>query len=160
VTSFEFSLFLHITAAIAGLGAAFAQGLTYPVAMMLDPRHLPYKHRLQAVIDVALILPALVVLFVTGLYQADEVGYDLGDFWLSGAMAIVAALALMLLAYFIPEDRRLQRLAERDIAASGGSEVVLSAEYRRRVMIESIAGVVADLLVLGAVYLMVAKPGL
>ena len=42
-------------------------------------------------------------------------------------MAIVIVLALMLAAYFIPEDRRLQRMVERDIDASGTGEVVLSA---------------------------------
>jgi len=160
VTGFEFSLFIHISAAIAGLGAAFAQGLTYPVAMALDPRYLPFKHRLQFAINVVLVLPALVVLLATGLYQADLVGYDLGDFWLTGAMAIVAALAVMVIAYFIPEDRRLKRIAERDIAASGGGEVAVSAEYRRRVWLESMMGVAADLLVIAAVYLMVIKPGL
>jgi uncharacterized membrane protein len=160
VTSFELSLFIHITAAIVGLGAAFVEGFTYPVAKMLDPRQIPFKHRLGLAINLVLVLPALVVLLATGLYQADEVGYELGAFWLTGAMAIVAALALMVIAYFIPEDRRLLRIAERDIAASGGGEVTMSAEYERRVLIESIAGVVADLLVIAAVYLMVTKPGL
>jgi uncharacterized membrane protein len=160
VTNLELSLFIHITAAVAGLGAAFAQGLIYPVAMALDPRHLPFKHRLQFAINVVLVLPALVVLLATGLYQVDELGYELGDFWLSGALAIVAALAVMVIAYFIPEDRRLQRMAERDISAAGGGGVAVSAEYRRRVWVESIVGLIADLLVIAALYLMVTKPGL
>jgi uncharacterized membrane protein len=160
ITNYEFSLFLHITAAVVGLGVTFAEGLTYPVAMRMDPRYLPYKHRFQLVINVLLVLPALVVVLATGLYQVSELNYDLGDFWLSGAMAIVGVLALMLLAYFIPEDRRLQAMAERDIAASGAGQVAISAEYRRRVRIEAGAGTLADLLVIAAVYLMVTKPGL
>jgi uncharacterized membrane protein len=160
ITSFELSLFIHITAAIAGLGAAFAQGLIYPVAVRLDPRHLPFKHRLQHEINTLLVLPALVVLLATGLYQADEVGYELSQFWLTGSMAIVIALAIMVLAYFIPEDRRLGTLAERDIAAAEGGQIVISAEYRRRVNWQATAGVVADLLVIATVYLMVTKPGL
>jgi uncharacterized membrane protein len=160
ITGFELSLFVHITAAIAGLGATFAEGLTYPVALRLDPRHLPYKHALQFAINAYLALPALVVLLVTGLYQASEYDYDLGDFWLAGAMTIVVVLALMTLAYFIPEDRRLQALAERDIAASGAGEVTLSAEYQRRVRLEGALGGFASLLVIAAVYLMVTKPGL
>jgi uncharacterized membrane protein len=160
VTSFEISLFIHITAAIVGLGAPFVEALTYPVAMRLNPRFLPYKHRIQLAINVSLALPALVVVLATGLYQVDEFGYELGDFWLSGAMAIVIVLAVMLGAYFIPEDRRLQRMVERDIEASGSGDVVLSDEYRRRVRIEAAVGTVADLLVIAAVYLMVTKPGL
>jgi uncharacterized membrane protein len=160
VTGFEVSLFIHITAAIVGLGAPFVEALTYPVAMRLNPRFLPFKHRFQLAINVFLALPALVVVLATGLYQVDELGYDLGAFWLVGGMAIVGVLALMLGAYFIPEDLRLQRMVERDIEASGGGDVVLSAEYLRRVRLEAALGTVADLLVIAAVYLMVTKPGL
>jgi uncharacterized membrane protein len=160
VTSFEVSLFIHITAAIVGLGSAFVQSLTYPVALMLGPRMLPFKHRLQSAINITMVVPALVVLVVTGIYQADEVGFELGAFWLTGALAIVAVLALMVLAYFIPEDRRLERLIQGEIAAAGDGEVSVSAEYTRRVRIEAAMGVVADLLVIAAVWLMVTKPGL
>jgi uncharacterized membrane protein len=130
------------------------------VAVRLDRRFLPYKHGLQIAINGFLALPALVVVLATGLYQVSELGYQLGDLWLSGALGIVLALALMLSLYFIPEDRRLRTMVERDIAASGGGEVVLSPEYGRRVRIESAMGVVADTLVIAAVYLMVTKPGL
>jgi uncharacterized membrane protein len=160
VTNLEISLFIHITAAIVGLGVTFAEGLTYPVAMRLNPRFLPYKHRLQLAINVLLAAPALVVVLATGLYQVDELGYELGDFWLSGSMTIVVVLAVMLLAYFIPEDRRLQRMVESDIEASGSGEVALSDRYVRRVRLEAAMGTVADLLVIAAVYLMVTKPGL
>jgi uncharacterized membrane protein len=160
ITSLEFSLFIHITAAVTGLGVTFAEAFTYPVAMRMDPRYLPYKHRLQLAINVFLALPALLVVLATGLYQASELNYELGDLWLSGTMTIVAVLALLLLAYFIPEDRRLQSLVERDIAASSGGEVTVSDEYRRRVRIEAAAGTFADLLVIAAIYLMVTKPGL
>jgi hypothetical protein len=36
VTSFEGSLFIHITAAIVGLGAPFVDAFTHPVAMSLN----------------------------------------------------------------------------------------------------------------------------
>jgi uncharacterized membrane protein len=160
VTTYELSLFLHITATVVGLGVTFAEAFTYPVAMRLDPRYLPYKHRFQLAINQFLVLPALVVVPATGLYQASEAGFELADFWLTGAMTIVILLAGMLGAYFIPEDRRLQAMVERDIAASGGGDVALSAEYRRRVRWEAALGTLADLLVIAAVYLMVAKPGL
>jgi uncharacterized membrane protein len=160
VSNVEVSLFIHITAAIIGLGVTFAEGLTYPVAMRLNPRFLPFKHRLQLAINALLAGPALVVVLATGLYQVDELGYELGDFWLSGTLAIVVILAVMLAAYFIPEDRRLQAMVERDIEASGSGEVVLSDQYLRRVRLEAAMGTVADLLVIAAVYLMVTKPGL
>jgi hypothetical protein len=41
--------------------------------------------------------------FVTGLYQASEVRDELDEPWHAGAMTIVIVLALMIVAYFIPE---------------------------------------------------------
>lgn len=160
VTTYELSLFMHITAAVGGLGATFAEAITYATAVRLDPRHLPYKHSLQLAINKYLALPALVVLLATGLYQADEAGFELGRLWLVGAMSIVALLAVMIVAYFIPEDRRLQAILGRDIAAFEGGEVTLSNQYLHRVRVEEVLGAVAGLLVIAAVYLMVTKPGL
>jgi uncharacterized membrane protein len=145
---------------VIGLGSTFAEGLTFPVAMRLDPRHLPYKHRLQLAIHRFLTLPALVVVLATGFYQVAELDADLGQFWLSGALGIVVVLAGLIGVYFIPEDRRLEAILKRDIAASSGGEVSLSAEYERRVRVEAALGGFASLLVLAAVYLMVTKPGL
>jgi uncharacterized membrane protein len=160
VTNYEVSLFIHISAAVVGLGTPFVEALLYPLARRVDPRHLPFKHELQLAINQFLALPALLVVLVTGIYQVSEFDYDLGDFWLSSAMAIVLVLAVMLGAYFIPEDRRLRAMVQRDIAASGSGAVALSAEYQRRVRIEAAVGTVADLLVIAAVYVMVTKPGL
>jgi uncharacterized membrane protein len=160
VTNLEVSLFIHITAAVVGLGAPFVEAFTYPVAMRLGPQFLPFKHRIQLAINSFLALPALVVVAATGLYQVSELDYELGDFWLSGALAIVVVLAVMLAAYFIPEDRRLEAMVERDIEASGDGEIVLSDQYLRRVRWEAAVGTIADLLVIAAVYLMVTKPGL
>ena len=48
---FELSLFLHITAVVVGFGATYAEAIAFPVAMRLDPRHLPYVHELQLAIN-------------------------------------------------------------------------------------------------------------
>ena len=42
------------------------EAFTYPVAMRLNPRFLPFKHRFQLAINVFLALPALVVVLATG----------------------------------------------------------------------------------------------
>jgi hypothetical protein len=63
-------------------------------------------------------------------------------------------------AYFIPADRRLGAMVERELAEAGGGEVQLSDEYQRGVRNTGIAGAVTGLLVVLAVFLMVVKPGL
>ena len=73
---------------------------------------------------------------------------------------MVLVLAAMLGAYSIPEDRRLEAMVTRDLAASGAGEVTLSGEYQRRVRVDAALGGFASLLVIVVVYLMVTKPGL
>ena len=50
-------------------------------------------------------------------------------------------------------------MAERDIAASGDGEVVLSDDYQRQARLEGIVGTITGILLVAAVYLMVTKPG-
>jgi uncharacterized membrane protein len=159
VSSFEFSLFLHITAVMVGLGATFAESVMFPVALKLSPRHLPYVHRLQLTINQWFATPALVVVLATGFYQVAERDWDLGDFWLSATLAIVLVIGGLLGAYFIPADRRLGPMIEREIADAGTGEVVPSPEYRRQSMMEGVVGTIVGVLLVVAVFLMVTKPG-
>jgi uncharacterized membrane protein len=160
VTSYQFSVFLHITAVVIGFGATFAEAIMFPVAMKVGKRHLPYVHRLQLAINQWLATPALVVILATGFYQVSKADWDLGDFWLSGTLTIVIVLGGLIGAYFIPTDRKLGPMVEAEIAAAGDGEVVLSDEYQRRSRMEGIVGTFAGLLIVAAVYLMVVKPGL
>jgi uncharacterized membrane protein len=160
VTGFQISLFLHITAVVVGFGATFAESITFPVAIKLDVRHLPYVHRLQLAINQFLTTPALVVVLATGFYQVSKADYHFADLWLSASFAIVVALGGLIHGYFVPADRKLAAMVEQEIAAAAGGEVVLSDDYQRRARTEGIVGALAGMLVIAAVYLMVTKPGL
>jgi uncharacterized membrane protein len=160
INSYNVSLFLHITAVVVGLGATFALAIMFPVAANLDPRHLPFVHRVSLAINKWFASPALVVILATGLYQVDKVNLSLGDFWLSATFAIVIIIGGLVGTYFIPTDRRLAEMAEREIAAAGTGELVLSEEYQRRARIEGIVGGVTGLLIVVAIWLMVTRPGM
>ncbi len=160
VSSYELSLFVHITAVVVGFGATFAEALMFPVAMKLDKRHLPYVHRLQLAINQWLATPALVLVLATGIYQTADADFGFDSFWISASMTIVIVLGGLIGAYFIPSDRRLGPMVEREIAAAGEGEVVLSDEYARRARMQGIVGGIAGGLVVVAIYLMVTKPGL
>jgi uncharacterized membrane protein len=143
VTSYDFSLFLHITAVVS-------------------PRHLPYVHRLQLAINQYFATPALVVVLATGFYQVSERDWQLGDFWLSGTLAIVIVIGGLLGAYFIPADRRLGPMVQRDIDNFGPGEISLSdlsPEYQRQGRMEGVVGTIVGVLLIAAIYLMVTKPG-
>ena len=159
VSTYDFSVFIHVTAVVVGFGATFAESLAFPVAMKLDPRHLPYVHRLQLAINQRLATPALVVVLLTGLYQVSEGDWSFGDAWISASFAIVIALGGLLGGYFVPTDRKLGEMVSREIAAAGNGEVVLSEEYKRRARTEGLAGALAGVLIVIATFLMIAKPG-
>jgi hypothetical protein len=160
ITSYEFSLFLHITAVMVGLGATFAESVMFPVAMRFSPRHLPYVHRLQLTLNMFFALPGLVIVLATGFYQVSEGNWELGDFWLSATLTIVIVIAALLILYFIPADRRLGPMVERELEAAGGGQIALSPEYQRGAMREGIVGTITGVLLVVAVLLMVDKPGL
>jgi uncharacterized membrane protein len=159
VTGSEISLSLHITAVMVGFGATFAESLLFPVAMKMSVRHLPFVHRVQLSINRYLATPALVVVLATGFYQVGEGDWDFGDFWISATFAIVIVIGGLIGAYFIPTDRRLGPMVERELAAAGQREVVLSEEYQRAAKMEGVVGTVAGVLLVVAVFLMVIKPG-
>jgi uncharacterized membrane protein len=153
VTAYSVSVFLHVTAVVIGLGATFAEAVAFPVAMRAGERHMPYVHRLGIAINQRLTSPALVVILITGFYQVSKGDWEFGSFWISATFAIVVVLGGLNGAYFIPTDRRLAGLAERDLAAGG-----LSDDYQRRARTDGIIGALAGLLVVLAVFLMVTKP--
>lgn len=159
ITGYEFSVFIHITAVVVGFGATFAESVLFPVAMRMSPRNLPYVHRLQRTINQFFALPALVIVFATGMYQVSEGDWDFGDIWISASLAIVLAIGLLNVAYFIPADRRLEPMVEREVAAAGSGEIELSEEYQAAARREGMAGALTGVLLIVAIFLMVVKPG-
>ena len=87
IDAYSISVFLHVTAVVVGFGATFAESVTFPVAMKLDPRHLPYVHRLQLTINRYFATPALVVVLATGFYQTADGDWGFGSFWISATFA-------------------------------------------------------------------------
>jgi len=160
INAYNLSLFVHVTAVVVGLGSTFAEALFFPVAMKLNPRHLPLVHRLQLAINQYFATPALLLIILTGIYQVLDADYSFGDPWISGSFAIAIAIGALNGAYFIPEDRKLGPMVEREVAAAGDGEVTLSPEYQARAKRQGMAGALTGVLVVTAIFLMVTKPGL
>ena len=159
ITAYSISVWIHVTAVVVGFGATFAESVTFPVAMKLDPRHLPYVHRVGVVINQRLATPALVVIILTGIYQTADGDWDFGSFWISATFLIALVLGGLNGAYFIPTDRRLAEQVAGEIAAAGDGPFKPSQDYLAKARREGILGAVAGILVILAVFLMVTKPG-
>jgi predicted integral membrane protein DUF2269 len=154
VTFYDVSVWLHVSAVVVGFGATFAESLTFPLAIKVGKQHLPYVHRLGIAINQRLASPALLLIVITGIYQTAD-RWEFSDFWISATFLIAIILGGMNGAYFIPGEKRLLAQVEREL--SDGGE--LSADYQRKARQMAIAGAIAGLLVLLAVFFMVAKPG-
>jgi uncharacterized membrane protein len=159
ITSYSLSVFLHVTAVMIGFGSTFALSVTTPIAMKLNPRHLPYVHQLELVLNRFFAMPALVVVLATGFYQVSKGNWKFGDAWISATFAIVIVLGGLSGAYFTPSAKKMKALAERDVAAAGDGPLTLSDEYNQRARVGAIVGPVTGLLLVVAVFLMVTKPG-
>ncbi len=152
---YSISVFLHVTAVVVGFGATFALAIAFPLAMKLDPRHLPFIHRLSLALGQRFVNPALVIVLITGIYQTADGDWGFGSFWISATFLIVIVLGALNGAYFIPADRRLAAQAERELADGGA----LSDDYQRLAQREGGIGALTGLLVIVAVFLMITKPG-
>ena len=157
-TAYELALWIHIEAAIIGLGALFGTAVLSPVAMNMDPRHLPFVHRVRIKINRYAEL-GLLVIIATGVFQVIEGNWDFGTAWISASFLIVFVLGGMLGGYFTPADRKLEKIATADIAASGEGPVKLSEEYLSAAKTYATVGWVAAFLIVISVYLMITRHG-
>jgi len=161
IDAYSISVFIHVTAVMVGFGATFAESIMFPVAIKAGVRNLPYLHRLQLAINQRLATPALAIVLITGIYQTSE-RWEFDQFWISAALLIVVVIGALNGGYFIPADRRLGAMVEREIEAAGPGELRLSdlsGEYQRGARLEGIVGAITGILLIAVVYLMVIKPG-
>ncbi len=157
ITFHSILVFIHVSAAVVGLGATFALAVGFPLAVRLgDPRLMPFVHHLSLEVTRKLASPALLLILITGIWQAVDGDFDFGAPWISGAFVIVLVLGGMQGAYFTPTDRKLAAMAEKELA-DGATE--LSADYQKQAQREGAIGALAGLLIIIAVFLMVTKPG-
>jgi hypothetical protein len=154
LTLYTISLWLHVTSAVVGLGATFALSVAFPLALKLDARYMPFIHRMNLDVIRKLASPALLLIIITGIYQG--VDHDLmGEAWLGITFAITIVLGGLQGAYFVPTDRKLAAMAEKELADGA---TTLSEDYQRQAQREGTMGAVAGLLVVLAVFFMVTKP--
>ncbi|MDE3069889.1 MAG: hypothetical protein KGJ43_04085 [Acidobacteriota bacterium] len=159
VSLFEVVLAVHVVAVVAGFGVTFAYPILVTAIARADSRALPALHRAQHAVGTRLISPALAVVVACGIYLASEMD-AWGTFyvqWGLGASVVLGALGGM---FFAPTERRLSRLAARDVAACAGAEaVVMSEEYEALSRRLAMGGAFGSLLVLVTVFLMAVRAG-
>jgi hypothetical protein len=157
---FQVVLFLHIAAVVLAFGVTFAYPIIGTVVQKTAPRSLPGVHRAQVAVGQRLITPMATLVLLTGIYLAAKYpgGNVFSEWWVSFPLLAILVILGLAGAFFIPHDRRMAELAERDVAAAGSGEVALSAEYEGLAKRVAIVGTLTDVLILAVIFVMVVGP--
>lgn len=149
---------LHVMAIVIAFGVTFAYPIMGPFFATRYPESMPALHEVQERIGKLLITPAAVVALLLGAYLAtDAEVWD--EVWVTVPLVILIVLLGLGGAFFSPSERKATELARRDLAASTGEgPVAWSPEYQAITKRVAMVGTLANLLILIAIYFMVAKP--
>jgi len=150
---YKIALFLHILAVVLAFGPTFGYAFFMSVTPQF-PRATPAILAGIQRVDRYLVQPGMIVLLLAGIYLLADGPWDASDVFVSiGFLAIIVLFGLSH-AFFRPQTRRAQELAERDLKS--GDE--LSAEFLA--VSERLANVgrLAGLTVVVTVFFMAYKP--
>jgi hypothetical protein len=150
-------LAIHVAAVVIAFGVTFAYPIFGAVGTRMDPRAMPWFHRMQHLIGQRLINPGLLVVLVAGIYLASKL-HQWSQFYVQWGLGAAIVIGALEGAFFSPRDKKLAELAERDVAAAPmGGEVKWSAEYLSLVKQVATVGALTDLLILVTIYLMTIR---
>jgi hypothetical protein len=158
VAVYEIVLAIHIMAAVVAFGVTFAYPIIFAVVEKADPRALGALHRAERAVGQRLISPGLAVVLLAGIYLASKL-HEWSAFYVQWGLAVAVLLGGLSGMFFAPTEKRLAELAERDVAASTGDQVVLSAEYQALSKRLAAVGALSSLLVLVTIYFMATHAG-
>lgn len=153
ITAYSIGVFIHIMAVVLAFGPTFAYGIVFSV-MPDHPRAAPALFDAIRKVDRYLVDPGMIVVLLAGIYLMAEGNWDGSEAFIAvGFIAIVALFGLQH-AFFRPQGRKAQDLAERDLAAGDSFSSEFEEISRRLGMVGPIAG----LIVVVAVFFMTVKP--
>jgi hypothetical protein len=149
---------VHIMAVVAAYGLPMAYPMLLPYLRRRHPRSMPGVHDVQYRLNVRLTGPGTLIILAAGIYMASK--HHLWDqTWVVVPVAIIAIIGVVGGAVIVPASRRMATLARADVDAAGGAGAIAwSSEYNRVWSRYMAAEVLLGVLVLVAIFFMVAKP--
>jgi hypothetical protein len=158
VTFADFVLALHILAVVVAFGVTFAYPIFALVGGRMDPRAMPWFHRMQVAVGRRLVNPGLAIVLVAGIYLASHLD-EWKAFYVQWGLAAVVVLGALEGAVMIRGETRLAEIADRDVAAAGTEAVKWSAEYEALFRRLGMFGALMQLIVVLTVFFMAAHIG-
>ena len=158
VTFYDVVVWLHVSSVVVAFGPTFAFGIYLALAGRKYPRAMPAIIDATTIVSRSLVTIGGALILITGIYLTAD-AWEFSDFFVGwGILAILILLGLVH-GFFIPNDTRARRAAERDIEAAGPTgEVRFSEEFTRTSGASARVGPIAGLIVILTIYVMVAKP--
>jgi Predicted integral membrane protein (DUF2269) len=152
----DYVLAVHIIAVVVAFGVTFAYPIFALVGGRLDRRAMPWFHRMQATIGRRLTSPGLLLVLIAGvILAADE--HQWKYFYVPWGIGVVIVLGALEGAVMVRGEEQLAEIAERDIAASGGRDVVWSEEYEALFKRLGGLGALMDFLVVITIFFMAVR---
>lgn len=153
ISDYSVGLFIHILAVVLAFGPTFAYGIIFSV-MPNHPRSAPALFDAIRKVDRYLVDPGMIVVLLAGIYLLAEGPWDGSEAFVAvGFIAIVVLFGLQH-AFFRPQGRKAQDLAERDLKAGGSFSPEFEEISRRLGMVGPLAG----LIVVVTIFFMTVKP--
>jgi uncharacterized membrane protein len=125
----DYVLAVHILAVVVAFGVTFSYPLFFVVGMRLDPRAMPWFHRMQQNISRRIVSPGLGVILIAGIILASD-EHQWKHFYVQWGIAIVIVIGALVGAVQARGEGQLADLAQRDVAAARDGQVTWSAEYQ------------------------------
>ena len=158
VTFADFVLALHILAVVVAFGVTFAYPVFVLVGGRMEPRAMPWFHRMQQAIGRRLINPGLAIVLIAGIYLASHLD-QWSTFYVQWGIGAVIVLGAIEGAVMIRGEGQLAEIAARDVAAAGDGEVKWSTEYEALFRRLGMFGGLMQLIVVLTVFFMAAHIG-
>jgi hypothetical protein len=158
VTSYLVVQSLHVMAVVAAYGLPMAYPMLLPYLRRNHPRAMPGVHTVQHRLNQRLTGPGTALILAAGIYLASK--NDLwGETWVTVPVAIMAVIVLLGGGFIVPVSKKMAGQAQADVEAAGSAgSLTWSNEYDRTFNRYLAAEILLGVLVLVAVFFMVAKP--
>jgi Predicted integral membrane protein (DUF2269) len=153
ITGYSVGLFIHILAVVLAFGPTFAYGIIFSV-MPKYPRSAPAFFEAIRKVDTYLVNPGMLVVLIGGIYLMSDGNWDGSEAFITVGFVAILALFGLQHAFFRPQGRKAQELAERDLKAGDSFSAEFEEVSRRLGMVGPIAG----LIVVVTIFFMTVKP--
>jgi uncharacterized membrane protein len=153
ITDYSVGLFIHVLAVVLAFGPTFSYGIIFSLSPKY-PRATPAFFEAVRKVDNYLVDPGMIVVLLAGIYLLAEGPWKSSEAFITvGFIAIIVLFGLQH-AFFRPQGRKAQALAERDLDAGD----TLSDEYMEIAKRLGMVGPIAGLIVVVTIFFMVVKP--